>query len=59
MAIAHSNNYANIGQLVNYNPADNNCVPTNVPLDDYVWLMVLTLAGAGFLFLNRREPIVA
>lgn len=54
-----SNNYGDIGKLVNYNPADNSCVPTNVPLDDYIWVLLLALAGAGFLFLNKREPIVA
>lgn len=53
-----SNNYGDIGQLVNYNPADNNCVSTNVPLDDYVWLLVLTLAATGFLFLNKRDTIL-
>ena len=54
-----SNNYGDISQLVNYNPADNNCAPENVPLDDYVWVLMLALAGAGFLFLSRRVPIVA
>lgn len=49
-----SNNYGDIGKLVNYNPADNSCMPVNVPLDDYVWVLLLTLAGAGFIFLNKR-----
>lgn len=53
-----SNNYGDIGKLVNYNPADNNCAPENVPLDDYIWVLLLAFAGAGFLFLNRREAIV-
>ena len=54
-----SNNYGDIGKLVNYNPADNNCAPENVPLDDYIWVLLLAFAGAGFIFLNKRESVVA
>jgi hypothetical protein len=53
-----SNNHGDIGKLVNYNPADNNCVPANVPLDDYIWVLLLAFAGAGFIFLNKRESVV-
>jgi hypothetical protein len=52
-----SNNYGDIGKLVYYNPADNNCAPANVPLDDYIWVLLLAFAGAGFIFLNKRESI--
>lgn len=54
-----SNNYGDIGQLVNYNPADNSCVPTNVPLDDYIWVLILAIAGFGFLLLNKQGVIIA
>ena len=53
-----SNNYGDIGKLVNYNPADNNCAPANVPLDDYIWVLLVALSAAGFLFLNKRESIL-
>ncbi len=57
-ACSPSNSYGDIGQLVNYNPADNSCIATDVPLDDYVWVLLLTVAGTAFLFLNKRIPII-
>ena len=54
-----SNNYGDIGKLVYYNPADNSCKPTNVPLDDYAWVLLIALSGAGFMFLKNRSAIVS
>lgn len=54
-----SNNHGDIGKLVSYNPADNNCAPENVPLDDYIWVLLLVLAGTGYLFLNKKSSVIA
>ena len=36
----------NYGNLVNYNPADNNCV--SVPIDDYVFPAILLISGYAY-----------
>ena len=37
----------NWGELVNYNPRDNNCV--EVPFDDYVFPVLLIIGGVAYL----------
>lgn len=48
-----SNNPYDIGRLVVYNPADNTCV--NVPLDDYVGFILLTMALVGAYFISKQR----
>jgi hypothetical protein len=42
----------NWGVVYYYNPADNNCVP--LPLDDYVWVMMLGIGGFCFWLLRKK-----
>lgn len=41
------------GELVEYNPI-NNC-----PIDDYVGVVVVIAAGAGYYYLGKRKPLLS
>jgi hypothetical protein len=43
----------NWGTIWYYNPADNNCVP--LPLDDYIWVMILAAGGIGYYILKKNK----
>ena len=50
-----SNNLGDIGTLVTYRTSDNNCI-TNVPLDDYVWLIAACIIALSIY--NIRYELV-
>ncbi len=43
----------NTGVVYYYNPNDNNCIP--LPLDDYVWVMILAMGGIGYYILRKKR----
>lgn len=47
------------GALVSYNPNDNNC-QVNLPLDDYIWVLMLLVGGvAYFRLINSKQSQIA
>lgn len=38
--------------LLNYNPADSTCV--DLPLDDYIWAIILAVGGFGGFIISRK-----
>lgn len=46
-------NASTYGMLINYNPSDSNCPVMQVPLDDYIPILILAF-GLGSLFFFRK-----
>lgn len=46
------------GILAAYNPADNTCKVIPVPLDDYIFPILILVGCLGVYFINRRANLV-
>lgn len=52
-------NGVNWGTVYYFNPADNNCAPMNLPLDDYTWVILAVVGGLGALYISKKGLFVA
>ncbi|MES2448798.1 MAG: hypothetical protein V4546_16555 [Bacteroidota bacterium] len=48
----------NWGVVYAYNPADNNCQTVQVPIDNYIWILIFAVGGIGAYLISKKGQLI-